>query len=88
MFFATSWITEHRNKIVTHYAEMSTVRRASDPKSVVYKILYSAIASITSTVYSVVMRLQGHRLTISQQESIIQQIDSRLNAHHQIGEPV
>ena len=59
---------------MAHYAEIPAARRASKPTSIVWWILCPVTSSIPSIIHTVVMRLQGHRLTLSQQESIIQQL--------------
>ena len=57
---------------MAHYAEIPAARRASKPTSIVWCILCSVTALITSTIHTVVMRLQEHRLTLSHLEPIIQ----------------
>ena len=59
---------------MAQYAEVTAARRASEPTSVVWGILCSITALITSTIPTVVMRLQGHHLRLSQQASILHRL--------------
>ena len=59
---------------MANYADIPAARCASETTSVVWWILCSATASITCIIHTVTMRLQRHRLTFSQQESIVQQL--------------
>ena len=67
--YATPWITEHRHDIMAHYGEIADVRSASEQTSIVWWVLCSVTASITSLFRTVVMWLQENRLKLSLQES-------------------
>ncbi|KAH6588004.1 hypothetical protein BASA61_006153 [Batrachochytrium salamandrivorans] len=76
MCSSTFWLTDHRHEVMDHYGAMPAghPRRAIEPDNAAFWILCSVTSTITSTIHSAVMRMQSHRLTLSQQQAIVKQL--------------
>ncbi|KAJ1344447.1 hypothetical protein BSLG_001007 [Batrachochytrium salamandrivorans] len=76
MCSSTFWLTDHRHEVMDHYGAMPAghPRRAIEPENAAFWILCSVTSTITSTIHSAVMRMQSHRLTLSQQQAIVKQL--------------
>ena len=81
MFSVTSWFDVHRNEIMAHYKQfpIGSPCRASEPKSDAWWIMNAATGTITTMIYTVIIRLQGHRLALSQQESSVKHLIANIS---------
>ncbi|KAH6577801.1 hypothetical protein BASA60_003877 [Batrachochytrium salamandrivorans] len=80
MCSSTFWLTDHRHEVMDHYGAMPAghPRRTTEPENAAFWILCSVTSTITSTIHSAVMRMQSHRLTLGQQQAIVEQLTVNL----------
>ena len=76
MSSTTSWLYEHRHEVLAHYEQFDAgnSRRSTQPACVSWWIIDSVTCHITSAIHSVLMQLQGHRLTLSEQKKQVEDL--------------